>query len=108
MRFIEESIESVKRGRQHIQDIIVYQTYNDRKNIEILEEKPQMVKINFLIPENCKSNNMSKNFNKSYWELEISSTAKGIDFNARFLIPIYSISKKRKPAERAGRAVPSV
>ncbi|MFQ5503759.1 MAG: hypothetical protein ACE5F1_03055 [Planctomycetota bacterium] len=98
LRFVEEILVTTRSARSSRTSLRCYQLYSETQTVEGAEavflsglEKD----LSFEIPDRGLITNLSKN-PPSYWELEIKAAAPGIDFLARFPLPIYEGQPSRE------------
>ncbi len=90
LRFIEERYETSGSGRNRTQRVVPYQLYGDTRKISgsELDDRGEL-NIEWQLPpdENFESE-MSRR-PACYWELDIDAELPGVNYHARFLLPVY-------------------
>ncbi len=84
LRFVQERYEST--GNNGAYEVNCYQLYGDERSLEARMSGPKHLR--FSLPETEHSTQLSARPPR-YWELELRGGARGRDFSARFLLPIY-------------------
>lgn len=84
LRFIEERYEAT--GHNGAYEVNSYQLYCDERSLETRMSGP--VHLRFQLPRNGLATRLSDRPPR-YWELALQGEAKGLDFAASFLLPIY-------------------
>lgn len=84
LRFVQERYEST--GSNGAYEVNCYQLYADERSLEARMYGP--IHLHFSLPEEKYSTHLSARPPR-YWELALRGSARGVDFSARFLLPIY-------------------
>ena len=84
LRFIEEQYETT--GSNGTYEVNSYQLYCDERSHELRMSGP--IQLRFSLPESSFATRLSARPAR-YWELALRGGAKGIDFSASFVLPIY-------------------
>lgn len=97
IRFLKEVIELVehevkvsprssRRKKQKVEETFLYQVYSNQKIVEWTLGAKE-IPIIFQLPGQY--GNKFESRSAQYWELELKSETSGVDFCARFLLPVY-------------------
>ncbi len=84
LRFVEERYEAT--GHNGAYEVNSYQLYCDERSLETRMSGP--VHLRFQLPRNGLATRLSDRPPR-YWQLALQGEAKGLDFAASFLLPIY-------------------
>lgn len=89
LRYIEERYERRTTGGDLERIVVCYELYNEQKLIQA-SPKDRTIDITFALPDNsCWVNNLVGRESIRYWEIELESEQKGVDFSTSFLLPVY-------------------
>lgn len=83
LRCVEERFEVRGSGKNRSRVSVSYQLYTDSTTVA-----PGEPRLRFELPENVPGTRLAAHPPR-YWELELAAEAPGVDFGARFLIPVY-------------------
>jgi hypothetical protein len=83
LRCIEERFEVRQTGKNRVRVSVPYELYRDEAAVA-----PGEPSLRFELPENVPGTRLAAQPPR-YWELELAAEAPGVDFGARFLVPVY-------------------
>lgn len=92
LRAIEEKYETRGSGKNRSQQVVMYEIYNDHVRFDKEGELPagsEELPITFPLPTDVPPTLLSER-PPIYWEIEVKADAPGIDYYARFLVPVYA------------------
>ncbi len=84
LRFIEEQYEAT--GSNGAYQVNSYQLYCEERSLELRMSGP--IQLRFSLPESSYATRLSERPAR-YWELALHGGARGLDFSASFVLPIY-------------------
>lgn len=83
LRCVEERFEVRGTGRNRARVSVPYELYRDQTTIA-----PGETRLRFELPENVPGTRLAAQPPR-YWELDLAAETPGVDFGARFLVPVY-------------------
>ena len=83
LRCVEERFETRGSGRDRSRESVCYEVYRDERVVS-----PGERRVAFEIPEGAPTTALAARPPR-YWELELHAETPGVDFGARFLVPVY-------------------
>jgi hypothetical protein len=83
LRCVEERFEIRQTGRNRTRVSVSYELYRDETTVA-----PGEARLRFELPENVPGTRLSA-VPPRYWEVELAAETPGVDFGARFLVPVY-------------------
>lgn len=92
LRCIREAYETRRVGNESRQQIVCYEVFKDRKEIDgatPADAYDGSVSLSFALPADRPTTHLSGH-PPIYWELEVSAETSGVNLDSRFLIPVYS------------------
>ena len=94
LRYITEHIVEHNVGSSRRRWWVLYEHYSDRYQIDRPCDLPQghATPITFLIPANAPGTSLASR-EPRYWELEVKVHRLGLNYTARYLVPIYSATE---------------
>lgn len=90
LRCVEEAFEST--GSEGGQAVVAYATYVDQRTVEPPMDRSSAfaeVPLSFQLPVDAALETRLRDHPPRYWQLEIKSATRGVDYLARFLVPVY-------------------
>jgi hypothetical protein len=83
LRCVEERFEVRGTGKNRSRVSVPYELYRDETTVA-----PGASSVRFELPENVPGSRLAA-VPPRYWELDLAAEAPGVDFGARFLVPVY-------------------
>ena len=90
LRFIEEAYEESGSGRNRSQDVVCYQVYGEEKVLRSHDAGASKIVMAWQLPEDSEFTTQLSVRPAKFWELEIKAETPGVDYESRFLLPIYA------------------
>ena len=90
LRFIEEAYEESGSGRNRSQDVVCYQRYGEEKVLRSHDAGGSKIVMAWQLPEDSEFTTQLSVRPAKFWELEIKAETPGVDYESRFLLPIYA------------------
>ena len=100
LRYIEEVIVTTGSGKNRNTSVSLYTLHEVRQEIDPRQLNPDSdlgIPISIRLPEGMPT--LLHDKPRRYWELDVSADTPGIDYSARFIIPVYG-DEPRDDAER--------
>jgi hypothetical protein len=98
LRCIQERIETTGSGRKRTTTEVCYQIWASTFEVEqpgdIAAGHP--VPVTFLLPEDAGLSTVLADRPPRYWEIEVAAATPGINYQARFLVPVYARPERAK------------
>lgn len=88
LRFVEERYETRGAGRNRSQEVHSYELWADERALERAALVAGGASLRFALPDGDYATRLSDRPAR-YWELEVRGEAPGVDFEARFPLPVY-------------------
>ena len=90
LRCIEEAYEVRYSGRKKSEEVICYQLYGEEKVLRSHNVGGSKILMEWLLPDDPEYTTLLSERPARFWELEIKAETKGVDYESRFLLPIYA------------------
>jgi hypothetical protein len=93
LRCVEEAYETTGTGKNRSTQTVCYEVYADTQtvdDVQALWEGRRGVALSFTFPADASATRLSERPPR-YWELEIGAEVPGIDYQGRFLLPVYAV-----------------
>ncbi len=91
LRAVEEAYEMRGSGKNRSQQVVCYQRYGEERVMENVSNGTDgKFKMSWDLPDNMEFTTRLGDRPAFFWEMLIEAQTPGIDYHARFLVPIYS------------------
>jgi len=90
LRYIEERYETRGTGNDRRQQVVCYQKYLDQRTLAGRDIPPgPVLEMEWVLPDNPDYVSRLSERPARFWELEVKGKTPGVDYQERFLLPVY-------------------
>ena len=90
LRFIEEAYETSGSGRNRSRNVVCYQIYGEEKVMRSYDAGKSKIVMEWQLPKDPDFATQLSVRPAKFWELEIQAETPGVDYECRFLLPVYA------------------
>jgi hypothetical protein len=89
LRCIQERYVTTGAGEDRSTTVHLFEVYRDTAPAELINAGPRRaLKVSFAVPSDVPTTDLSSRPCR-YWEVDVEAITDGVDYGARFLVPIY-------------------
>ncbi|CAI2718050.1 hypothetical protein [Nitrospina watsonii] len=90
LRYIEEVYETRYSGRRRTREVVCYQIYGEERTMNSGASRSGGFLMEWDLPDNKEMTTELSGRPGRFWEIEIKAETPGVDYDSRFLVPVYA------------------
>jgi len=90
LRFVEENYETHGTGKNRSQRVVCYQVYGEEKILRSHDAGKPQIYMEWVLPDDPNLTSALSERPARFWELEVKAETPGVDYETRFLVPVYA------------------